>query len=306
MNISIFVAGSSRRKVATFIQASRRTRAHSLPCCEPVSRISPPLNSASETIEDDLRHADASLCSLRCAGGSPWRDVVGDAQLVRLLRGLLVGDHDLVVALAALDPLLQHDEAVEDLFRPRRAARDVDVDRDRLIGARHGRVVLVEAAGRGADAERDHPLRLAHLLVDAPQGRALPFGDGADDDQQVSLAGREARELGAEARDVVLGRRHRHELHAAAGGDERVLEQRELARPVRRRLELGRREVEKAHVLLLPSHGALAPDISERDHEDAHEDQDLAQPEEGDAGACRRRASSAPEQDSSRYLSAHG
>ena len=179
-------------------------------------------------------------------------------------------DGDLAVPLAALDPLLQQDEPVEHLLGPRRAARDVDVDRDDLIGARHGRVVLVEAAGRGADAEGHHPLGLAHLIVDAAQRRALALGDGADDDQQVGLAGREARELGAEAGDVVLGRRDGHELHAAAGGHERVLEQRELPRPVDASRRAGGMKFE-AHVgaFLLPSDGALAPDVGQRDDQDA-------------------------------------
>ena len=159
----------------------------------------------------------------------------------------LGGDGDLAVPLAALDPLLQQDEPVEHLLGPRRAAGDVDVDRHDLIGARHGRVVLVEAAGRGADAEGHDPLRLAHLIVDAAQRRPLPLGDRPDDDQKVGLARREARELGAEARDVVLRRRHRHELHAAAGGDERVLKQRELPRPVGGVGQLGGHPVERAH-----------------------------------------------------------
>src|SRR5690606_22557637 len=61
---------------------------------------------------------------------------------------------------------------------------------------------------------------------------ALLLGDRADDHEQVALAWREPRELGAEPRDVVLRRGDRHELHAAAGGHERVGEQRELTSPV--------------------------------------------------------------------------
>jgi hypothetical protein len=133
-----------------------------------------------------------------------------------------------------LDLLLQDLEAVEHLLGARRAARHVDVDRDDAVGALHGRVVVVEAARRGADAERHHPLRLAHLLVDAEQHRRLLDVDGADDHQQVGLARREARELGAEARDVVAARHRAHVLHAAAGGDERVLEERVRARPAER------------------------------------------------------------------------
>jgi hypothetical protein len=115
-------------------------------------------------------------------------------------------------------------ESVEDLFGARWASRNVDVDGDDLVGARHGGIVLIEAAGRGAHAERDHALGLAHLVVDATQRRGLTLGDGTDDDEQIRLAGREARKLGAETRDVVLGSRGRHELHPAARGDEGILE----------------------------------------------------------------------------------
>src|SRR5215471_9042045 len=111
MNISILVAGSSRRNVATLTQASRRTRAHSLPCCDPVCRISPPPNWAvrrSRTICAILRSA---LVGVRRATRPDRRrrDVVGDARFLGRQGGLLVGDDDLVVTLAALDPLLQQD-----------------------------------------------------------------------------------------------------------------------------------------------------------------------------------------------------
>ena len=86
---------------------------------------------------------------------------------------------------------------------PRRAAGNVDVDRDDLVDARQRGVVLVEAAARRAGAERHHPLRLAHLLVDLEQDRRLLVRDRADDHQQVGLARREARQRGAEAVGVV-------------------------------------------------------------------------------------------------------
>ena len=47
MNISIFVAGLSRRNSPTASQASRRMRAHSSPCDVPLSKISPPVNFAA-------------------------------------------------------------------------------------------------------------------------------------------------------------------------------------------------------------------------------------------------------------------
>ena len=293
MNISIFVAGSSRRNVATASQASRRTRAHSLPCWRAGLEDLAGRELGLQPVEDDLGHDFFPASGAFSRPGELRSPMRADGRRAARRSRALGLDGDLAVALAALDALLQHHQAVEHLLGPRRAAGDVDVDRHDLVGARHGRVVLVEAAGRGAHAERDDPLRLAHLIVDAAQGRALALGDGADDDQQVGLAGREARELGAEAGDVVLRRRDGHELHAAAGGHERVLEERELARPVDRVCRACRCGIRNpCRAFLLPADGALAPDVGQRDDQDGHEDEDLAEPEERDAARCRRPASS--------------
>ena len=67
--------------------------------------------------------------------------------------------------------------------------------------------------------------------ADAAQHRGLLVSDRAHDHQEVGLARREARQRHAEAVGVEARACKRHELHAAARGDERVLEERELARP---------------------------------------------------------------------------
>src|SRR5258705_3229961 len=85
---------------------------------------------------------------------------------------------------SALDPLLELDQAVDDGLRPRGTAGDVDVDGHDRVDALHRRVVVVRTAGAGARAERDHPLRLGHLVVDLLQDRRLPMTDRADDHQQ--------------------------------------------------------------------------------------------------------------------------
>src|SRR4051812_18956360 len=113
MNISIFVVGSSRRNVASLLQASRRTRAHSLPCCEPVWRISPPRNWAVRRSRMICAMPRSALARHGPRPDRHRRHVVGRAELRGLLGGLLVGDDNLVVAFAALDPLLQQDEAVQ-------------------------------------------------------------------------------------------------------------------------------------------------------------------------------------------------
>src|SRR5437868_864008 len=128
-------------------------------------------------------------------------DIVTSADRVRLpesgkhleatrgCRGAMLAREALSnMAVAALDLVLQHYERVQDLLGSWRASRDVHVDRNALIGSGHRRVILVEAARRGADAEGNGPLGLAHLLVDPPQHGTLPLGDRSDDNQEISLA----------------------------------------------------------------------------------------------------------------------
>src|SRR5262245_4601758 len=63
------------------------------------------------------------------------------------------------------DLVLQLHEPVDHRLGTRRAARDIDVDRYDRVDPLHGGVVVVEAAGARADAERDNPLGLGHLVV---------------------------------------------------------------------------------------------------------------------------------------------
>lgn len=168
------------------------------------------------------------------------------------VKALLLFQGDLAVPFPALNAVLQHHQGIERLFRPRRTTRNVDIHRNHLIRARHDRIVLVEATCRCTDPEGDHPLGLAHLVVNATKNRRLPLGDGAHDDEQVRLARGKTREFRPKSSDIVLGRPQRHEFHPAACGDEGILKQRIFARPVDR---VGKfRVVErKWHFLAIPS-----------------------------------------------------
>src|SRR5208283_2102259 len=55
--------------------------------------------------------------------------------------------------LLALDFPLQRHHGVEHAFGPRRASGNIHVNRDNFVDAGQGRVVVVEAAGRGARAK---------------------------------------------------------------------------------------------------------------------------------------------------------
>ena len=73
-------------------------------------------------------------------------------------------------------------------------ARDVDIHRDDGVDAHDGRIVVVEAARAGADAEGDDPFGLGHLVVDAFEDRSHLVADRADDEEHVRLARRKSRQ----------------------------------------------------------------------------------------------------------------
>ena len=168
-NMSQRERGSSRRKRATSLPARRVARpAVSSPSCECVSRIASP---------------NCRLRAARRASGSCSRSELASSRARRELHGPR-SDRDRI--LARLDDAGRAIAALRSCpaaasgrrARPRAAAdsRDVDVAGDDLVDAGDGRVVVVEAAARRAGAEREHPLGLGHLLVDALAGRAPGAG----------------------------------------------------------------------------------------------------------------------------------
>jgi hypothetical protein len=98
----------------------------------------------------------------------------------------------------------------------------VDVDRNDLADALEDRVVREHAARARACAHGDDPLGLEHLVVDLSQRLRHLVRHPARHDQQVGLARRGAKDLGAEAGDVVASRDDCDHLHCAAGETERV------------------------------------------------------------------------------------
>ena len=116
---------------------------------------------------------------------------------------------------------------------PRRAAGHVDVDRDDLVDALGHRVrVPVRPAAVGARAERDHVLRLGHLVVEPLDRRRHLVGDRAGDHHQVGLP-RPVRERDhAEPDEVVPAHAGRDELDRAAGQAEVEHPQRVAPPPV--------------------------------------------------------------------------
>src|SRR6266516_1806424 len=161
--------------------------------------------------------------------------------------GLRLGpDHDrlqLVARVALLeglgaDALLQLDDAVQERLGPGRAAGDVDVHRDDLVDAFGDRVgVPVRPAAVGTGAERDHVLRLRHLVVEPLQGGGHLVGEGARHHQQVGLARAVGEGDHPEADEVVAGHGGGDELDGAACEAEVEHPQRVLAAPVEDKLD---------------------------------------------------------------------
>src|SRR5262249_36870112 len=145
------------------------------------------------------------------------------------------------------DPVLQLHEAVDHGLGAGRTARDVDVDGDDRVDPLHGGVVVVEAPRARAHAEGDHPLRLGHLIVDALEDRRHLVADRAHHEQDVGLAGREPRQPGAEAGDVVVRARGGHVLHPPARRHQPGMEDGILPAPADGLVELAREEPAYSH-----------------------------------------------------------
>src|SRR4029434_1606479 len=72
---------------------------------------------------------------------------------------------------ARRDLVLELHQTVDDALGARGATRDVDVHGNDGVDPLDRRVVVVEPSRAGADAEGDHPLGLAHLVVDPLEHR---------------------------------------------------------------------------------------------------------------------------------------
>ena len=141
-----------------------------------------------------------------------------------------------------LDFCLELEQSVEHVLRPRGAPGNVDVHRDEYVDPHERRVIVVEPTGAGADTERNDPLGLGHLVVDALQHGRHFLADRAHHEEHVRLARRKPREASAEPVDIVMRAGRRHVLHPAAGRHKRILEDRVLSGPPNRRVEPARHE----------------------------------------------------------------
>src|SRR2546423_9013868 len=149
----------------------------------------------------------------------------------------------------AVDLALQFHKRVEQRFWPRRAAGNVNIDRNVTIDPFQHVVTLLERpAGNRASAHRDHVLRVRHLVVEPHNLRRHFFGHRAGHDHQVRLARRWPEDFAAEPREIVSRRRRRDHLDGATGEAELERPDRILPAPV---IELLRRRHPDAALLQL-------------------------------------------------------
>lgn len=150
-----------------------------------------------------------------------WQPAVNECEVKFGVRSEALGPSLLLCPclfrVFCFDLFLQLHEAVNDGFRCRRAAWNIHIHGDDAVDALHHVVGSVKATRRGASAHGEHPLGLAHLIVDALENRCHFFGDGARHQEKVGLAGRETHHLRSKAGEVVFWAHDRHELDAAAG-----------------------------------------------------------------------------------------
>ena len=78
----------------------------------------------------------------------------------RLPRMTFIGE-----PLVVLDLLLKFDHRIQDGFRRRRAAWNVDIDRNDFIDALHHMIRSIKTTACRAGAHRNDPFRLGHLII---------------------------------------------------------------------------------------------------------------------------------------------
>ena len=127
----------------------------------------------------------------------------------------------------ALHDLVRFDQAVQGLdrvnqrLRGGRATGRIHVDGHDLVHTLHDCIVIEHSTGAGADAHRDDPLGLHHLVIDLAQDRCHLLAHATRDNHDVSLTRRRTENLHPESGDVVVRCTRRHHLDGAARKTER-------------------------------------------------------------------------------------
>jgi hypothetical protein len=123
----------------------------------------------------------------------------------RRLEARLTGVTFIREPAVALDLLLKLDDGIENGLGSRRAAGNVDINRDDLVNTLHHVIRAIEAAACRARPHRNDPPRLSHLIVDLFQDWTHLVVDRAEDHKNVRLLRGKPYNLRTESRDVIVG-----------------------------------------------------------------------------------------------------
>ena len=116
---------------------------------------------------------------------------------------------------------LQLHHAIHDGLRTWRTTWNKHINRHDFLNAFHNMIARLEwSATDGTTTNSNHILGLSHLVVQTLQGWGHLVGNGAGTHNQVSLTGRVARDLKAEAGKVITRTTAGHKLDSAARGSE--------------------------------------------------------------------------------------
>src|SRR6187401_3328679 len=117
-----------------------------------------------------------------------------------------------------LDQFLDLQDAIDDLFRPWRTPRYVDIHGDDFINALQNRISIKNASAGCTGSHRKYPAWFSHLEIHLFEYGAHFLGDRTGYDQQISLPWRKTHTLRAETGKVIIGGHGGHKFNAATRG----------------------------------------------------------------------------------------
>src|SRR5581483_10821030 len=139
--------------------------------------------------------------------------------------------------------VLQFQQRIEEVLRPRRTADHVHIRGHDLVHALQHRIRVERPAHRGASAHGDDPFGVWHLVINALHDRRHLQRDRTGHDHQVALARAGAEDFRAEASNVEARSRRRDHLDGAARQAKGHRPDGRLARPVEDVINRGDQEI---------------------------------------------------------------